>query len=126
MSLKVSPELLEDARSGKVADDAFLKCMSESLPDAWALVSKLAHEREVQGLEYVDNRTVLTDDVAGQLLRMMASDAMRSAIERHFGVRVAFQNCHRVALFRATGDAYNRFTSTEAQLLNQNPELVNC
>ena len=30
----------------------------------------------------------------------MASDTMRGAIERHFGVRLAFQNCHRAAVFR--------------------------
>jgi len=35
----------------------------------------------------------------GQLLRAMASDAIRGALERHFNVRLAFQNCHRVAAF---------------------------
>jgi hypothetical protein len=30
----------------------------------------------------------------------MASDAMRTAIERHYGVRLVFQNCHRAAVFR--------------------------
>ena len=63
----------------------------------------------------------------GQLLRMMASDAMRGAVERHFGVRLAFQNCHRVAVFRpgATG-ALAEFTTARAQILNQSPELANC
>jgi hypothetical protein len=27
-----------------------------------------------------------------QMFRMMASDSMRAAIERHYGVRLAFQN----------------------------------
>jgi hypothetical protein len=58
---------------------------------------------------------------------MMASDAMRAAIERRFGVRLAFQNCHRAAAFRpSAGDALAAFTSSRAQLLNQSPELVNC
>jgi hypothetical protein len=63
----------------------------------------------------------------GQLLRMMASDAMRGAVERRFGVRLAFQNCHRVAVFRpgATG-ALAEFTTARAQILNQSPELANC
>jgi len=30
----------------------------------------------------------------------MASDAMRGAIERRYGARLAFQNCHRAAVFR--------------------------
>ena len=45
----------------------------------------------------------------GQLLRALASDAIRGALERHFGVRLAFQNCHRVAAFAPAtvdGDAY--------------------
>ena len=63
----------------------------------------------------------------GQLLRMMASDAMRGAVERHFGVRLAFQNCHRVAVFRpAATRALAEFTTARAQILNQSPELTNC
>jgi hypothetical protein len=63
----------------------------------------------------------------GQLLRMMASDAMRGAVERHFGVRLAFQNCHRVAVFRpGAARALAEFTTARAQLLNQSPELTNC
>jgi hypothetical protein len=63
----------------------------------------------------------------GQLLRMMASDAMRGAVERHFGVRLAFQNCHRVAVFRPGAiRALAEFTTARAQILNQSPELTNC
>jgi hypothetical protein len=58
---------------------------------------------------------------------MMASDAMRAAAERHFGVRLAFQNCHRAAVFRpAASQARAEFTSARAQFLNQSPELTNC
>ncbi|CAM5240736.1 SCO5389 family protein [Streptomyces hirsutus] len=35
----------------------------------------------------------------GKLLRALASDAIRGALQRHFGVRLAFQNCHRLAVF---------------------------
>ena len=57
----------------------------------------------------------------------MASDAMRAAVERHFGVRLAFQNCHRAAVFRpGAAAALADFTSARAQLLNQRPDLVNC
>jgi hypothetical protein len=61
--------------------------------------------------------------------RALASDAIRGGLERHFGVRLAFQNCHRVAAFRPAavhGPAYRRFVSARAQLLNQRPELRNC
>ena len=57
----------------------------------------------------------------------MASDAMRAAVERHYGVRLAFQNCHRAAVFRPGAPAaLAEFTSARAQLLNQSPELVDC
>jgi len=57
----------------------------------------------------------------------MASDAMRAAAERHFGIRLAFQNCHRAAVFRPEAtQALAEFTTARAQLLNQSPELTNC
>jgi hypothetical protein len=65
----------------------------------------------------------------GQLLRALASDAIRGGLERHFGMRLAFQNCHRVAAFRpdaVDGDTYRAFVSPRGQLLNQSPELRDC
>jgi len=57
----------------------------------------------------------------------MASDAMRAAIERHHGVKLAFQNCHRAAVFRPSAEqAHAEFTTTRAQLLNQRPDLIDC
>jgi hypothetical protein len=57
----------------------------------------------------------------------MASDAMRAALERRYGVRLGFQNCHRAAVFRPSATAaLAAFTSPRAQLLNQRPELVDC
>jgi len=92
------------------------------------VVSGLVKELEAGDGEFADNQTPPPDEQArGQLLRMMASDAMRAAIERHFGVRLAFQNCHRAAAFRPSATAaLAAFTSPRAQLLNQTPELVDC
>ena len=62
-------------------------------------------------------------------LRALASDAIRGGLERHFGAKLAFQNCHRVAAFDfgAVGsERYQRFVSPRGQLLNQSPELRNC
>jgi len=57
--------------------------------------------------------------VRGQLLRLIASDA----IERRYGVALAVQNCHRATVFGPAA-ALAEFTSARAQLLNQRPELV--
>ena len=128
MSLTVPAGLLEQASHGEVADAEFLDCVRTSLPYAWDVVSGLVKELEAGDSEFADNQVPPPDEQArGQLLRMMASDAMRAVIERHFGVRLAFQNCHRAAAFRPSATAaLAAFTSPRAQLLNQSPELVDC
>jgi hypothetical protein len=63
------------------------------VPYAWHLVGDLAEQLHGSGADLADNRVPPPDEAArGQLLRMMASDAMRGAVERHFGVRLAFQS----------------------------------
>jgi hypothetical protein len=128
MSLTVSPQLLEQARFDEVDDAAFISCIRESLPYGWGVVSGLIDDLNGGDDDFADNQTPPPDEAArGQLLRMMASDAMRSALERHFDVRLAFQNCHRVAVFRPGADqAYADFVTARAQILNQKPELVDC
>jgi len=44
-----------------------------------------------------------------------------------FGVRLAFQNCHRVAVFRPEAEqARADFITARSQILNQRPDLVDC
>jgi hypothetical protein len=128
MSLTVSPELIQEAQRGEVDDAAFIACIRDSLPYAWKVVTGLIDDLRVGDAEFADNQTPPPDEQArGQLLRMMASDAMRSALERHFDVRLAFQNCHRAAAFHPNAlTAYEDFVTARAQILNQTPELVDC
>ena len=128
MSLAVPAGLLEQADTGEVDDAAFLDCVRASLPYAWDVIAGLVTELETGSGEFADNQVPPPDEAArGQLLRLMASDAMRAAVERHYGVRLAFQNCHRAAVFRpGAAAALADFTSPRAQLLNQRPEFVNC
>jgi hypothetical protein len=128
MSLAVPADLLEQARHGEVDDAAFLDCVRLSLPYAWGVISGLIADLGAGGAQFADNQVPPPDEAArGQLLRLMASDAMRAAVERHYGVRLAFQNCHRAAVFRpGAAAALAEFTSARSQLLNQSPELVDC
>ena len=128
MSLTVPADLLDQARRGEVDDAAFIDCIRGSLPYAWGVIGSLLAELDAGDGEFADNQVPPPDEAArGQLLRLMASDAMRATIERHFGVRLAFQNCHRAAVFRPdAAEAYTEFTTARAQILNQRPELVNC
>jgi hypothetical protein len=128
MSLTVPADLLEKAQQGPVSDDDFIACIRESLPYAWSVVTSVAERLSTGGGPFADNQEEPPDEQArGQLLRLVGSDAMRAAVERHFNVRLAFQNCHRLALFDPSAHAaHTEFTSPRAQLLNQSPELVNC
>jgi hypothetical protein len=128
MSLAVPPALLEQAQAGEVGDEAFLDCVQTSLPYAWGLIEGLVKDLAASDAEFADNQVPPPDEAArGQLLRLLASDAMRGAVERHYGVRLAFQNCHRAAVFRPSAvAALAAFTSARAQLLNQDPALVDC
>lgn len=130
MSLSVPLAVQEQAERGAVPPDEFVAVVRDSLPYAYGLVAGLAGELSTSDRQFVDNLVPPPDEQArGELLRALASDAIRRSLEDHFGVRLAFQNCHRVAVFRPGaegGHAYRTFTSTRAQVLNQHPELVNC
>jgi hypothetical protein len=111
-----------------VDDAAFLACIRDSLPYAWNLIGDLVERLHTDGGAFADNQTPPPDEASrGQLLRALAGDAMRGALERHYGVRLAFQNCHRVAVFAPGASAAHReFTTPRAQILNQTPELIDC
>ncbi|MBO0801695.1 MAG: hypothetical protein J2P25_01270 [Nocardiopsaceae bacterium] len=128
MSLSIPSGLLERAQQGEVDDAAFVDCIRVSLPYAWSVISGLVTDLNEGGAQFADNQVPPPDEAArGQLLRLMASDAMRAAVERYYGVRLGFQNCHRAAVFRPEATvALAEFTTARSQLLNQSPELVDC
>jgi hypothetical protein len=128
LSLTVPAALLEQAERGPVSDADFIECIKNSLPYAWGVVEELAAELERTGEPAVQSTSVPPDDESwGQLFRLVSSDSMRGAVQRRFGVRLAFQNCCKVGLFRPEAEEqYREFISPRAQLLNQNPLLLNC
>ncbi|MFI6096060.1 SCO5389 family protein [Lentzea sp. NPDC051213] len=127
MSLNVPAALLDRAEQGPVSDAEFVACVRDSLPYAWQVVSGVV--ADLDG-DFADHEVPPPSETErGQLLRAFASDAIRGGLERHFGVKLAFQNCHRVAAFRPAAvdsDRYRAFVSPRGQLLNQSPELRNC
>ncbi|MDT4987269.1 MAG: hypothetical protein QOI74_1363, partial [Micromonosporaceae bacterium] len=122
MSLNVPTALLERAETGPVDDAAFVACVRDSLPYAWAVISGVATDLTTGGGDFADHEVPPPSEAErGQLLRALASDAIRGGLERHFGVKLAFQNCHRVAAFAVSavdGPRYREFVSGRGQLLN--------
>jgi hypothetical protein len=130
MSLDVSPQLLAQAEQGEIREEDFVATVRDSLPYAYHLIADLVGDLQVSDREFADNLTPPPSEAErGQLLRALASDSIRTSLERHFGVTLAFQNCHRVAAFRPEakdGQTYAKFTSTRSQILNQSPEFRDC
>jgi hypothetical protein len=130
MSLDVSPKLLAEAERGQVREEDFVDTVRTSLPYAYGLIAGLVAELRDGAAEFADNHTPPpSEKERGQLLRALASDAIRGNLERHFGVTLAFMNCHRVAVFRPEaegGATHTRFTSLRSQILNQSPEFRDC
>jgi hypothetical protein len=122
MSLEVPAALLERAEAGSIDDAEFVDCVRQSLPYAWKVISEA-----VEAGEHATPPP--SEKERGELLRALASDAIRGALERHFGRKLAFQNCHRVAAFpfsQVDTDTYREFISPRAQVRNQSPELRDC
>ncbi|MET7998487.1 SCO5389 family protein [Amycolatopsis sp. NPDC005232] len=128
MSLTVPSALLDQAQRGSISEEDFLACIQQSLPYAWSVVAGTAEKLQANGAAVEINEDVpQTDAEWGQLFRLMASDSMRAAVERKYGVRLAFQNCCKVGAFAQDAtEQYKEFVSMRAQILNQKPELLNC
>ncbi|GAA1849317.1 SCO5389 family protein [Pseudonocardia ailaonensis] len=129
MSLDVPTAVLEAAQRREMDDAQFLAVVRDSLPYAWEVVSLAAADQD--GTRPFGEHEVPppSEQERGQLLRALASTSIRGALERHFGVVLAFQNCHRVAAFApaAVGsEIYREFVSPRGQVLNQSPELRDC
>ena len=138
MSLLVTAETKEQALAGTLTDNAFYECVKKSLPFATDVVHRLAHEADRNASDMAEFApTSLSNEDRGQLLRATASNAIRSALEIRFashqrrarGIVIGFKNCHNVAVFLKTPKgqkAFKKWTSREAQILAQSPELVDC
>jgi hypothetical protein len=56
-------------------------------------------------------------------------ETISADIERFYGLKFEFRNCHVTAAFRTGavgGEEHLSFISPEAQILAQSPELVDC
>ena len=131
MSLDVPTHVLTAAERGEMDESQFVAVVRDSLPYAWEVVSAAAEDRAAHPEAPFGQHEVPppSEQERGQLLRALASNAIRGALERHFGVALAFQNCHRVAAFApsAVGSPiYREFVSPRGQVLNQSPELRDC
>lgn len=129
MSLSVTADEINLAQAGTLTDEQFIEIIRNSLPEAFASVQQLADKINAGSDVEIDAPLHMHDSHRNQLLRMFASTSMREALERHFGIALAFQNCHYVGGASKKGQEstnWQRFTSKEGQVLAQRPELRDC
>jgi hypothetical protein len=131
VSLDIPTAVLDAAARGELDDACSLTVVRDSLPYAWQVVGAAVDDLAARpGAPFGEHEVPPPSaHERGELLRALASDAIRGALERHFGVVLAFQNCHRVAAFApAAVDSaiYREFVSPRGQVLNQTPELRDC
>ncbi len=130
MSLTAITEAqLEQARAGQLSRSSFIEIIRRSLPFAYEAVGLLAARLAVGERVAIEAPLHMDDDHRSQLLRVFASDSMRRALQRHFGLRLAFQNCHYIAATKGRGRfsrQWRTFCSERAQVLAQRPELRDC
>jgi hypothetical protein len=138
MSLTVSPETTAHAQAGTLTSDAFYQGVKASLPFAVDVIHQLVHHADASEEDMAEFAPQsLSDHERGQLLRATASTAIRNALEEWFsghqhralGIRIAFKNCHNVAVFLDTEVGHEHFrqwTSAREQVLAQSPQLVDC
>jgi hypothetical protein len=130
MSLKVTEEEVALAQAKMLSDDGFIEIIRRSLPFAWETVLQLVDQLGVKGRRFATVAPMhMAETDRAQLLRLFASNAMRGAVQRHFGITLAFQNCHAAAAVRAGDEGrtdFQFFCSAEGQIINQAPELVDC
>ena len=131
MSLDVPAALLERAEAGRSTTPSSSTASAQSLPYAWAVVSDVAGRLAGRGGEFADHAMPPPSEAErGQLLRALASDAIRGGLERHFGVQAGVPELPpgrrvppvRRRRCRRTGSSSRR----AAQLRNQSPELRDC
>jgi hypothetical protein len=129
MSLTVSAQVFSQAQAGLLTMPDFLAVVEASLPKAWVIVHQTIERKLACGagnlVEHAPSK--MDDETRGQLLRMMASNAIRTAIESRYGVRLAFRNCHAIACFMPGEDKnFELWTSIESQIIHQSPDQVHC
>ncbi len=138
MSLTVPALLLQKAQEGMVSEEEFYQCVKSSLPFAVDTIHALVHQadRSTEDMAEFAPRS-LEPEKRGELLRAMASDAIKGMLTKRFGghqgrgegIIIAFQNCHKVGVFLNTEKgraAYEKWSSVEAQILAQSPNLQDC
>jgi hypothetical protein len=131
VSLDVPTPVLDAAARGELDDARFVAVVRDSLPYAWEVVAAAVDDLTAHpGAPFGQHEAPPPSErERGELLRALASNAIRGALERHFEVVLAFQNCHRVAAFAPAAvdsPVYREFVSPRGQVLNQTPELRDC
>ena len=101
---------------------ALLEAFKRDLPLGFARVEALvAKQKENKGRAMMDADS--KTDEAKQFIRLLGADVPRRVLEKHFGVKLAFYNCHKGV---AAEDEKKLNISAREQILAQDPAFIDC
>lgn len=127
MSLNFEKSTVEAVKNGEleVTPEMIVKEVCNSLPEGGETIVSLCKKASKTGKLEVFNPPSISDNLRGQILRIMASDAIRQSFENKYGINLAFRNCHAVGAAKE-GSLLKDFSSFKSQVLAQSPELRDC
>lgn len=112
---------IETAREPEL-EAALIEAFQRDLPLGFKRVEALVQKQQQNGSRAMMDADSSTDE-AKQFIRLFASDVAKKALENHFGVKLAFYNCHKGFAAPSTEDLK---ISAREQILSQDPSFIDC
>lgn len=103
-------------------ESALIEAFKRDLPLGFARVEALVKKQKENGTRAMMDADSKTDE-AKQFIRLFASDVAKRALENHFGVKLAFYNCHKGV---AANNHENLQITAREQILSQDPSFIDC
>lgn len=101
---------------------ALLEAFQRDLPLGYKRVEALVAKQKANGDRAMMDADSKTDE-AKQFIRLLGADVPRRVLENHFGVKLAFYNCHKGV---AANDPKSLQITAREQILAQDPQFIDC
>ncbi len=119
----VSKGLSLDTATEDQLQSVIIEAVQEDLPVGYANIERMVNELHQGASRRVRYTLDPISEAGKQFIRLLASDAVRRVLERHFRVRLGFYNCCTGIVVRENGVL--KMTLRE-QVALQSPDSLDC